>query len=595
MAGEGSSSGPSGLLGLDRRAMEEARLARQAKRNRSISPPARSPRKAAKLDEKTVTFGSGAQLRMFSSMVENDQQSRKPEVAKAAIEKMKAEPSTNIKLEPEPDTDSFDPESLPHGAIKYPNGVVKKTWAFGHERTGHDIKLEEVLEPRSVKTALLSAFQWDVDWVFSKLNTPLKGGNTKCIFVMQAKGDEERARMREVASERSSFLRLCLPPMDGLIWCMHSKLMLLFHPEKLRVAIPTANLLNFDWGETGQMENSVFMIDLPRLAERCSAEDLTPFGKSLMYFLGKQGVDDDVKNGVLGFDFSATAQMAFVHTVGGVHFQDHAQQTGLLGLSKSVRELGFESTRDLEIDFAASSIGSLNEKYLQDLHSAACGIDSIQHARDAKSKAGADFFKPKGKGNKAEASSSTSKVDVKDKMRIYFPTHETVRSSTAGAAGTICLQRNYFEAKTFPKECFRDYRSTRVGLLSHNKILLARGKKTTGEQIAWAYVGSANMSKSAWGELPADRTDRKITCRNWECGVLLPVNVPKAEKKEKLTEIKTEPVEGHEDSETEDEEEDADGVAGLDVFEASDVLQIPFKVPGSPYNGKQPYYFKEDG
>lgn len=553
-----------------------------------------SPRKAAKLDEKTVTFGSGAQLRMFSSMVENDQASRKPEVARAAIEKMKAEPSTKVKQEPEASVDAFDPESLPQGAMKYPNGVVKKTWAFGHERTGNDIKLEEVLEPRSVKTALLSAFQWDTDWVFSKLNTPLKGGKTKCIFVMQAKDAEQRAQIKEDASAWSSFLRLVLPPMDGIIWCMHSKLMLLFHDEKLRIAIPTANLLNFDWGETGQMENSVFMIDLPRLPEKSSADDLTPFGKSLMYFCEKQGIDDDVRKSLLGFDFSATAQMAFVHTVGGVHFKDHAQQTGLLGLSKSVRELGFESTRDLEIDFAASSIGSLNEKYLQDLHSAACGIDSVQQARDAKSKAGADFFKPKGKGKKAEASSSASKVDVKEKMRIYFPTQETVRTSTAGAAGTICLQRNYFEAKTFPKGCFRDYKSTRTGLLSHNKILLARGEKEAGEQIAWAYVGSANMSKSAWGELPADRTDRKITCRNWECGVLLPVKVPKMEKREKSTEIKTEPVEGHEDSETEDEEEEAIGVTDLDVFEASGVLQIPFKVPGSPYDGKEPYYFKED-
>jgi len=36
---------------------------------------------------------------------------------------------------------------------------------------------------------------------------------------------------------------------------MHSKLMLLFHPEYLRVVVPTANLTNYDWGETGVMEN----------------------------------------------------------------------------------------------------------------------------------------------------------------------------------------------------------------------------------------------------------------------------------------------------------------------------------------------------
>jgi hypothetical protein len=46
--------------------------------------------------------------------------------------------------------------------------------------------------------------------------------------------------------------------MDGQVNCMHSKLMLLFHPGYLRIAVPTANLMPFDWGETGGiMENVV--------------------------------------------------------------------------------------------------------------------------------------------------------------------------------------------------------------------------------------------------------------------------------------------------------------------------------------------------
>ena len=50
-------------------------------------------------------------------------------------------------------------------------------------------------------------------------------------------------------------LRLCFPPMDGQINCMHSKLMLLFHRDYLRIVVPTANLTTFDWGENGLMEN----------------------------------------------------------------------------------------------------------------------------------------------------------------------------------------------------------------------------------------------------------------------------------------------------------------------------------------------------
>lgn len=37
--------------------------------------------------------------------------------------------------------------------------------------------------------------------------------------------------------------------------CMHSKLMLLKYPKYLRIVVPTGNLVPYDWGETGVMEN----------------------------------------------------------------------------------------------------------------------------------------------------------------------------------------------------------------------------------------------------------------------------------------------------------------------------------------------------
>lgn len=43
--------------------------------------------------------------------------------------------------------------------------------------------------------------------------------------------------------------------MDGQVNCMHSKLMLLFHPNYLRIAVPSANLVPYDWGDVGVMEN----------------------------------------------------------------------------------------------------------------------------------------------------------------------------------------------------------------------------------------------------------------------------------------------------------------------------------------------------
>jgi hypothetical protein len=553
------------------REREERQRERNKKRDRSISPPA--PRKTPKLDSTTVSLPSGAKLTSFSAAVQDDQRTRKSENAQAANDKLKPSPSTpsggaSISNQPHVPAAASQPKVKP-GDVQYPRGVVKKTWAFGHERTGNDIKLEEVLESKTLKTAVLSAFQWDMDWLFAKLNVK----QTKCIFVMQAKEQSLKDQMLEETKDMRKFLRLCFPSMDGLINCMHSKLMLLFHSDKLRIAIPTANLLNFDWGESGVMENSVWLIDLPRLSGDVTpkVEDLTNFGKELMYFVGKQGLPQDAIGGILNFDFAATKDMAFVHTVGGMLYGDEAERTGLPGLAQAVRQQDLTST-DLEIDFAASSMGSLKDEFLKNVHAAAKGEKMIERAEAATSKAKSSFFQAK----KAEPNDHS----IRDKVRLYFPTHDTVISSTAGSAGTICLNRKWFEDMTFPRRCFRDYISTRPGLLSHNKILYARGLRkpeatdgeetSAGEKIAWAYVGSANMSESAWGKLVYDRKEKKwkLNCKNWECGVLLPVSTDG---------IAT--------------EAGKDGVVDMEAFK--DVVAPPFMYPGIEYEDREPWYFQE--
>jgi hypothetical protein len=91
-------------------------------------------------------------------------------------------------------------------------------------------------------------------------------------------------------------------------------------------------------------------------------------------------------------------------------------------------------------------------------------------------------------------------------------------------AGTVCLQKQSWTKPGLPREVFRDYRSSRQGLLSHNKLLFVRGKKKDGTSVAWVYVGSANCSQSAWGNLVTKSV--KLACNNWESGVLVPVKNP---------------------------------------------------------------------
>lgn len=70
--------------------------------------------------------------------------------------------------------------------IHFPDGIVKKTWARGYPRS-NDIKIEEVLQKDDLQLAVLSAFQWDDEWILSKLDMT----KTKIMCVVQAENDTQ--------------------------------------------------------------------------------------------------------------------------------------------------------------------------------------------------------------------------------------------------------------------------------------------------------------------------------------------------------------------------------------------------------------------
>ena len=198
-----------GVLGLDRKQMEQERLGRKRKAP-SISPP--PARKIAR--------------------------------GKSGLAPVLAEETTKMSLQST--TVSHRPLSPKVDGPLFPFGTVKKTWAFGHERKTDDIKLEEILQKNTLNLAVLSSFQWDIDWLLAKLDIK----STHITLVMQAKEQATQQQYRRETAAMTN-LRLCFPSMEGQINCMHSKLMLLSHPNHLRVVVPTANLVPYDWGETG--------------------------------------------------------------------------------------------------------------------------------------------------------------------------------------------------------------------------------------------------------------------------------------------------------------------------------------------------------
>lgn len=82
---------------------------------------------------------------------------------------------------------------------------------------------------------------------------------------------------------------------------------------------------------------------------------------------------------------------------------------------------------------------------------------------------------------------------------MFFPFHPGAVSNNQQGAGTICFQRRWWDAKTFPKSILRDCKSIRPGVLMHSKIMYIRpSDPSIREGRCYAYVGSANLSESAW-------------------------------------------------------------------------------------------------
>ncbi|KAK3322337.1 tyrosyl-DNA phosphodiesterase-domain-containing protein [Apodospora peruviana] len=642
-----SSTGPAGgrlgglLGGLDRKKMEEERLARLNKKRKaseltddqqpgpgmvSDPPPTLPPLQRKKLDwpSSTTALSSGLSSSLFSSSSlavrssagaaassgSSGIPSRQPACASPSNQanvkqpnKPITPPTTTAAATPAMNSNTNNTNTNNNSVVlAYPRGVVKKTWALGQPRLGDDIKIEEVLQRSKLELAVLSSFQWDGGWLVSKLDL----ARTRVILVAYAADEAQKAEMEaNVPRER---IRFCFPPMQGPIGNMHSKLMLLKYEGYLRVVVPTGNLMPYDWGDTGVMENMAFIIDLPKLNQSAACAEkkkLTAFGEDLSYFLNAQGLDDRLVDSLRNYDFSETERYAFVHTIGGSHGEENAwRRTGYCGLGRGVADLGLASRGPIEVDVVCASLGAVNDSLLTALHYACQGDSGLKEyeARTAKRKVVGDS------------------VAVKSHTRVYFPSQETVTRSRGGrnAGGTICFQSRWHQASTFPQHVLRDCKSTRTGLLMHSKMIFVRGQKAAGQNIhqdrngasgadgsatnlvgLFAYVGSANLSESAWGKLVKDRGTGKpkLTCRNWECGVVIRIDNP-----DRGQESSTASSNGRKDSGGEHVPKHN---PPMDTSSASDwrslfepTIPVPMELPGTPLSttvaSKKPWFFRDD-
>lgn len=147
-----------GSMLLDRKKMEEERQARIAKRKRQEDDPSSEAPAAQKF-----------RLIHEASTQELTSQYHKPTISTA-------------------NNPSSTPPSVP-GSLPFPKGAVKRTWTHGCERKGDDIKIEEIFQKDQLKLAVLASYQWDDDWLLSKVDI----SRTRLICVAYAR-DEAHVR-----------------------------------------------------------------------------------------------------------------------------------------------------------------------------------------------------------------------------------------------------------------------------------------------------------------------------------------------------------------------------------------------------------------
>lgn len=417
---------------------------------------------------------------------------------------------------------SREPANLP--SLEYREGQVLLTKASAQEQALHHVSLEEILDRNNLRRAVLSAFQIDLEWILQKLNL----GKTAIHIAFHAKDVSAVEHWTQGCKLLPKVFPI-FPPMANGVNCMHSKLQLLFFDQYVRLVLPSANLVSYDWGEGGTMENVLYIQDFPlkevkrvpdvRDADTEDESESDPEGqqgkspagrrpstflKDLIYFLKRSQYPQRIIDDLHSYDWSMTDGIKFIGTIGGENLGTaQINMTGIVRLANVVKSISpIPDLGNVKVDFITASLGNLNRNFVTTLLRACTGtplnVQPNTNLSDTKYEAAINDFK------------------------IHFPTKQAVHSSRAGSAGTICFQHKYFSSPQFPRASLIQHLAVRPRLLSHCKIMLCRSK--TKENEGWAYIGSANCSASAWGEkIVKDRARKtdKMTCRNWEAGVVV--------------------------------------------------------------------------
>ncbi|KAI8377756.1 tyrosyl-DNA phosphodiesterase-domain-containing protein [Radiomyces spectabilis] len=438
-------------------------------------------------------------LALAASLGKTPDQLTAREVLSLELEEPESEPISNKRPLSDviPQHEPKVAKSKTAGNTRYWDGVVKLTHVTGFTGTTY-IKFEDIIDKYCLKKAFVTAFVGSMEFI----NEHFPDHVNMCIVL----------HGRPAQAGQISPTRLVIhPPMkDDRYGVFHTKLMLLFHENSMRVVIGSGNLDRWDYKD---LENVVFIQDFPQRSEPCS--DLPPFANDICDLLDRMQVPASVKEELYKYDF-AKAKAHIVASVSGVFEGDEHKKFGHTRLAEVVRELGVADPAHLPVvEMQTSSLGALTVLYMNELYRSFCG------------------FNPYTDDKKLDLSKTEPPP-----VRIIYPSRDTVLDSRLGPSGadTICFNSSLWKKPTFPRKVMHDAISHRAGTLMHSKYIIAtlHKRRTVGDPSlkGWVYCGSHNATMAAWGKLTLARDTKqpKMSISNWELGVVLPIyedtNIP---------------------------------------------------------------------
>lgn len=289
----------------------------------------------------------------------------------------------------------------------------------------------------------------------------------------------------------------------------HSKILVLIYATFLRVVITSCNMMDVD---TELNDNHWYIHDVPKLSARKNSTYI--FETELLAHLQALGTPQEFIDSIQGqYDYSAV-KVRLVTSVPGVHSGAKAEDYGLLRLRRVVVDLGLKLARakskdQLRLEVCAASIGNLNAKWLDGFFDCAIGRGFV------------------------EVPAPSDECQVPKELKLFYPTTEDVHDATGepqpGSANIGCHTRPWASAPKAVRDLFHHYHSKDAGRIFHQKLIMAYNPRDATALPYYVYVGSANLSQSAWGALEKDKKGNEATCdlkvtktMNFECGVVVP-------------------------------------------------------------------------